>query len=184
MQSPILAFQLDPSINQLTGSLLKPPKVMSPAEKPGPRSDPKSQLLATLILANNTMSRIFAFLKTTWWVGEKTAKLQNLNTANFNNSQIVKGCWLFWFANVWKALLILFAISLCSNHLKRIISATQVLTSARLMTICHNNTLSWDPLLRETKLWLFHPLFNTLYCSVVESVRLMKSIWLINLWPE
>jgi hypothetical protein len=66
LQSPFLAFQLDQSINQLIGPLLKPQKVVSRADKPGPSSDPKSQLLVTLIFANNPVSRIFAFLKRTW----------------------------------------------------------------------------------------------------------------------
>ena len=155
--------------NQSVGcwSAFKAPKGEVPADKPGPRSDPKSQLLVTLIFANNpAASRIFAFFKTTWWA----EKLPNQSAANFNKKwklffSLCEGsCFMHLtksFASNssygWKALLMLFAISLRSNHLKRIISATQVLTSARLMTTCHNNYLSWDWLLRETKLWLFHP---------------------------
>ena len=71
----------------------------------------------------------------------------------------------------------LFAISLRSNQLKRIISATQVLTSARLMTICHNNNLTSK---RNETMALSPPIQQctilNLDYSVVESVRLMKSI--------
>jgi hypothetical protein len=48
--------------NQSVGcwSAFKAPKGEVPADKPGPRSDPKSQLLVTLIFANNpAASRIF-----------------------------------------------------------------------------------------------------------------------------
>lgn len=151
-------FSPRPVNQSVDWSTLKAPK----GEKPGPRSDPKSQLLATLIFANNPLGRILAFWKTTWWA----AKLRNQSAANLNNGQKVKACLHLKWSFVSNSYHIeSSAHGVCNIFVlkpseKEIISATQVLTSARIMTICHN-TLSWDTS-KKNETMALSPLFSTL----------------------